>query len=294
MSMPLQSEARPRRMVLITGMSGAGRTSALRMLEDLGFTAVDNMPLALLGALAAAEPATTGDIAVGVDIRTRDFGLDVIQSEAERLAADGGFAVTLVFVDASDEVLQRRFTETRRRHPLAQDRPVLDGVAQERKLLAELREHADYVIDTSDFATGDLARQLSGLFGSPAPRGLSVFLTSFSYRKGLPRDADLVFDVRFLRNPYYDAELKPLTGLNPLVGAYILRDDRYAPFIARLTDLLDVLLPAYLGEGKHYLTIAFGCTGGRHRSVFIAEQVAAWLREGGRRVDVTHRDADKA
>lgn len=285
------SEPRPR-LVLVTGMSGAGRSSALKVFEDMGFEAVDNMPLALLGSLAAGG-ATARSIAVGVDVRTRNFGVEPILSSMDRLIADGGFDASLVFLDSSDEVLRRRFTETRRPHPLAGDRPVADGINHERQMLADVRERADLVVDTTDLSPADLRRLLTGHFTPTDDAGMAIFVTSFSYRHGIPREADLVFDVRFLANPHYDPVLKPLTGMDAACGAFIARDPSWTPFFDALTGLLDVLLPGYGREGKSCLTIAVGCTGGRHRSVFVADRLALWLRDRGAKVDVIHRDVDK-
>jgi UPF0042 nucleotide-binding protein len=285
------SEARPR-LVLVTGMSGAGRSSALKVFEDMGFEAVDNMPLALLGSLAAGG-ATARSIAVGVDVRNRNFGVEPILNGMDHLIADGGFDASLVFLDSSDEVLRRRFTETRRPHPLAGDRPVADGIAHERRMLADVRERADLVVDTTDLSPADLRRLLTGHFTPTDDVGMTTFVTSFSYRHGIPREADLVFDVRFLANPHYDPALKPLTGMDADCGAFIARDPSWAPFFDALTGLLDVLLPGYGREGKSCLTIAVGCTGGRHRSVFVAGRLAQWLRDQGAKVDVIHRDVDK-
>ncbi|MQA66658.1 MAG: RNase adapter RapZ [Alphaproteobacteria bacterium] len=284
--------AAPRqRLVLVTGMSGAGRSSALKLLEDMGYEAVDNMPLALVGALRAA--AGLRPLAIGIDVRTRDFGAAPVFECLDRLSAEGGFDARLVFFDSTDDVLRRRFTETRRPHPLALDRPVGDGIAQERRLLADLRERADIVIDTSDLAPADLRRLLSGHFALSAAPTLSVFVQSFSFRHGIPREADLVFDVRFLSNPHYVAELRPLTGLDAACAAFIAADAAWAPFFGALTGLFDVLMAGYMREGKTYLTVAVGCTGGRHRSVFVADRLADWLRRQRHKVDVIHRDVDK-
>ncbi len=279
------------RVVLVTGMSGAGRSLALKTFEDIGFDAVDNMPLALLGNLTAGEPAFSRNVAVGVDIRTRDFGPGSVVAEMGRIMADGSVDVSLLFLDSSNEVLQRRFTETRRPHPLAADRPVLDGIARERQTLQGLRERADLMIDTTELTPGDLRRILAGHFDGVEGNGLSVFVTSFSYRNGIPRDADLVFDVRFLANPHYTPELRKKTGTAPEVGDFIAGDPQFVPFFDTLTALMGVLVPGYVKEGKSYLTIAVGCTGGRHRSVYVAERLGDWLNRESLHVDVNHRDA---
>jgi len=284
------------RVLLVTGMSGAGKTSSLKALEDIGFEAVDNIPLSLLNNLI--RPPQPGfpalgfrrPIAIGIDIRTRDFGIEAFLDELNGLTREDKLDAQVLFIDCDDDELRRRYAETRHIHPLAKDRPVLDGIARERGLVSPLRERADFVIDTSGFGPGELKRILEGHFGQNASEGMNLFVTSFSYRQGLPREADLVFDVRFLANPHYDPELKPLSGKDAAVGEYISNDQGFEDFFDNLTSMLDSLLPRYIDEGKSYLTIAFGCTGGRHRSVFIAESMAAWLQGTGKKVHLVHRD----
>jgi RNase adapter protein RapZ len=284
----------PRRLVLVTGMSGAGRTTALKMLEDLGYEAVDNLPLSMLATLLSVEAASADQrpLAMGVDIRNRDFGVDVFLAELDRLASDTEVDVRMLFLDCDNETLLRRYTETRRRHPLALDRPVPDGIRLERNLLAPLRDHADTVIDTSQKSLWTLKERIGEQFGLDQGPGLSVNVTSFSYRRGVPREADLVFDVRFLANPHYDDALRPLTGQDSGVGAYISADPDFEVFLKSLTDMLGILLPRYETEGKSYLTLAVGCTGGRHRSVYTAERIVEWLQNQGRRYFLFHRDMD--
>jgi len=279
-----------RRLLVVTGLSGAGHTTALRGLEDLGYEAVDNLPLLLLGGIAGEDAGGEQAIAIGVDSRTRDFTAAALAERLDRLRSTPNLEVKLVYLDCADEVLRRRFTETRRRHPLALDRPVGDGIRQERQLLAPLREQADLVIDTTDLTMADLRRVLRGHFALHPRPGLAFSVVSFSYRHGLPREADLVFDVRFLKNPHYDPALRPLTGRDADVGRFIEGDPAYAPFFAALTGLLLPLLPCFEREGKSYVTIAIGCTGGRHRSVFVAERLAAWLATQGRTINIRHRD----
>ncbi|NIA68012.1 RNase adapter RapZ [Pelagibius litoralis] len=277
------------RLVLVTGMSGAGRSTALKVLEDEGYEAIDNLPLSLLDAVVG-EVGLKRPIAVGVDIRTRDFAVAPVLEQLDALTGDRRFATTLLFVDCEDEVLGRRFTETRRRHPLAEDRPVADGIAAERRLVAPLRERADLMIDSSRLTPADFRAQVLGHLDLGSGGGMAVFVTSFSFRQGLPREADLVFDVRFLSNPHYDPDLRPLSGRDDAVAAFVEKDPGFAPFFDHLTGMLEPLLPRYEREGKSYLTIAVGCTGGRHRSVFTAERLAAWLGEQDRRVHLGHRD----
>jgi len=279
-----------RRLLVVTGLSGAGHTTALKGLEDLGYEAVDNLPLLLLGGIAGDTDDGTGAIAIGVDSRTRDFTAAALAERLDRLRGTPGLEVKLVYLDCADEALRRRFTETRRRHPLALDRPVSDGIRQDRQLLAPLREHADLVIDTTDLTIADLRRELRGHFALHRRPGLAFSVVSFSYRHGLPREADLVFDVRFLKNPHYDPALRPLTGRDAEVGRFIEGDGAFAPFFSALTGLLLPLLPCFEREGKSYVTIAIGCTGGRHRSVFVAERLAAWLATQGRTISIRHRD----
>ncbi len=276
------------RTVIVTGMAGAGRSSALKILEDLGFEAVDNLPLPLLPRLLRGEDEGQ-DLALGIDTRSRRFAPATLLREIERLAGDGA-APLLLFLDADDEILLRRFTETRRRHPLAQDRPVADGIVRERRLLAPLREAADLVVDTSRLALPELRRLLESRFEDAAGPRPVITVMSFAYRNGLPREADLVLDVRFLANPHYDPALRPLTGRDPEIGAFVAADEAYAPFERGLLALLRQLLPRYRSEGKSYLTIALGCTGGRHRSVFVAERIARCLRDDGWRVTLLHRE----
>ncbi len=284
-------------VLLVTGMSGAGKTSALKSLEDLGFEAIDNVPLSLIGNLVApAQPefggAISRPIAIGIDIRTRDFSARAFLDHLDRLGEAGGKPVPVLFMDCDDEELRRRYTETRHRHPLARDRPVGDGIALERRLVSPLRDRADVVLDTTGLAPGELKIILQGHFDPAGEKALSILVMSFSYRRGLPRQADLVFDVRFLANPHYDPALKELTGKDAPVAGFISEDADFSRFFDGLCGLLQPLLPRYAREGKSYLTIALGCTGGRHRSVFTAEKLAAWLKEEGESVRLNHRDLD--
>ena len=305
----------PRALVLVTGISGAGKSSALKAFEDLGFETVDNPPLGLLerltapagpgrvprpgrGASSSARgesvfcPPTGGTarpLAVGIDVRTRDFDT---ASLLAALAKRAGRKPSLVFLDASDAVLQRRYAETRHRHPLAGSGPLAEGIRRERRLLRALRARADLVVDTSAIGAGELKHVLAGRFGAEGGAAMAVFVTSFAYRHGLPSEADLVFDARFLRNPHYAPALKPLTGRDRRVADYIGRDPYFAAFFRRLVALLGSLMGRYAREGKSYLTIAIGCTGGRHRSVFVAERLAEALRRRKIRVDLRHRDLE--
>ncbi len=277
---------------MVTGLSGAGKTSALKILEDLGYEAVDNLPLSLLSSLVRPEGGLLRPLAVGIDIRSREFGVDSITAALDALREKKGLLVRMVFVDCEDTALCRRFTETRRRHPLAADRPLIDGIHHERVLISPLKRRADVVCDTSSLALRDFRRLLAGHFALEDDKGLSVFVTSFAYRNGLPREADLVFDVRFLTNPHYVQDLRPLSGQDAGVDAYVTADPAFPAFFEALTGLLAPLLPRFAAEGKSYLTIAFGCTGGRHRSVCLAERLFAWLKTQNARVELRHRDLD--
>ncbi len=287
------------RVFLVTGMSGAGKTSALKALEDLGFEAVDNVPLSLIGSLVSPAQSGSGPrkfrrpIAIGIDIRTRDFGVTPFFKELEHLIGESGVEVGAVFLDCDDDELRRRYAETRHRHPLAIDRPVSDGIAHERRLMEKIRDRADVVLDTTGLSPGSLKSILKGYIGIGTETELTIFVVSFAFKRGLPRQADLVFDVRFLANPHYDPNLRPLSGRDGAVADFIAEDEGYGLFFDGLTGLLLPLLPRYTAEGKSYLTIAVGCTGGRHRSVFVAERLTAWLEEQGQGVRLHHRDLDR-
>lgn len=282
----------PLRLLLVTGLSGAGRTLALKSLEDLGWESVDNLPLSLLDGVLGANPQRQ-PLAVGIDSRTLDFSVALFQQQLERLRSAPGLDVSLLFLDCEDTELQRRFTETRRRHPLALNRPLAEGVAAERALLEPLRARADRVIDTSDLPPTELRRLLAAELPADRDAGMRIFVTSFSYRFGLPREADLVFDLRFLGNPHWEPELRPLSGRDPAVAAYLAADPAYEPFLTSLFDLLRPLLERYQAGGKTYLTVALGCTGGRHRSVAAAERLAAWLQQQGWPTGLSHRELDR-
>ena len=273
--------------VVVTGMSGAGRTTCLKILEDLGYEAVDNLPVNLLGRVLRGDGTGPSRLAVGVDSRTRGFAAEHVAAVVAE--ARGTVNATLLFLDCEDEVLRRRFTETRRRHPLGDTAGVRDALVAERVLMAPLQAAADLVIDTSDLSLPDLRRLLSGRF-APAGGQMAIAVVSFAYRHGLPREADLVFDVRFLHNPYYVDALRPKTGRDAAVQAHIRADPALTPFVLDLQALLLPLLPRYQTEGKSYLTIAFGCTGGKHRSVYLAELLTDWLRQRGWEATTVHRE----
>ncbi|MGJ3649832.1 RNase adapter RapZ [Sphingomonas sp. GlSt437] len=289
----------PQDILLVTGMAGAGKSTTLRTLEDMGWEIVDNLPLPLLDRLlAAAHPAAVGDaqrpLAVGIGAQTRDFDPDAVVRRVRRMRDEQGDNIGLLFLDCAGTELERRFSETRRRHPLALDRPVSDGIAKERELLAPLRQWANRLIDTTDLSAHDLAQVLRATFAREGLGEPTLAIKSFGFARGVPRDADIVLDMRFLRNPHWDEVLRPHTGLDADVGAYIAQDPAYETAMAQIESLLLTLLPRYRAEGKSYVTIAFGCTGGRHRSVHVAERMAAHLRAQGLSPSVTHRDLGAA
>ncbi len=289
----------PKEILLVTGMSGAGKSTVLKTLEDLGWEVVDNLPLVLLDRLLSAPPAkdAPGDsrpLALGIGARTRDFDPQRIVERIKALRERHGYDIGTLFLDCSGQELERRYSETRRRHPLALDRPANDGIWRERELMAPLRRWANRLIDTTDLAPNQLQQQVRTTFARDGLDAPTLSIMSFGYARGLPRNADLVFDMRFLRNPHWVDELRPGTGLDADVSAYVEGDPAYDDAMARIESLLTLLLPRYRAEGKAYVTVAFGCTGGRHRSVHVAERVAARLRHEGFSPTVSHRDLGAA
>jgi len=285
--------SRPSRILLVTGLAGAGRTTVLKTLEDLGWEAVDNLPLSLLDRLLSSPtpqgaPDQDRPLAIGIDSRTRGFDADGILRRVARLREEQ--SVEILFLDAADAVLAQRFSATRRRHPLAIDRPAETGIASERDMLEPLRKAAEHLIDTSELTSNALQQEIRQRFGGAEAAEPTLVVSSFSYARGLPRDADLVLDMRFLRNPHWDEALRPGTGLDADVAAYIAADPAYGPALDQIEGLLTLLLPRYEREGKSYITIAFGCTGGRHRSVHAAETIAKRLRAAGFSPTIAHRD----
>ncbi len=290
----MTARARPNRILLVTGMSGAGKSTALKTLEDIGWETVDNLPFALLERLLAtsAPEGAAGErpLAVGIDSRTRGFDAYAIVERIKTMRDDRHERIATLFLDCSGAELERRYSETRRRHPLAPDRPAADGIARERELIAPLRRWADHVLDTSAYTSNDLRLDLRDRFASDHGGDPALSVMSFGFARGLPRNADLVFDMRFLRNPHWDSALRPKTGLDTGVSDYIRADPAYEDAVSRIEDLLLLLLPRYKAEGKSYISIAFGCTGGRHRSVHVTERVSGRLRQAGFSPTVTHRD----
>lgn len=285
-------------VLLVTGLSGAGKSTVLKTLEDLGWEVVDNLPLALLDRLLEAPLPAGADgrrqpLALGLGARTRDFVPVRIVDRIARLQQEHGLEVGTLFLDCAGSELERRYSETRRRHPLALDRPASDGIGRERELLRPLRDFADRLIDTTALTANELAQQVRVAFpGGEIEPVLSI--VSFGFARGLPRDADLVFDMRFLRNPHWVPELRPGTGLDPAVADYVRGDPAYGEAVTRIEELLALLLPRYRAEAKSYVMVAIGCTGGRHRSVHVADRIGGFLRDRGFSPTVHHRDLGAA
>lgn len=279
-------------ILLVTGMSGAGKSTVLKTLEDSGWDIVDNLPLRLLGNLIAASPADADrQLAIGIGTRTRGFDAQQIVNTI-RDRPDLG--VSVLFLDSSQAELERRYNETRRRHPLATDRTAADGIESEREVLEPLRAFANRLLDTTHFSRNALAEWVRETFAAPGSADPVLSVLSFGFARGVPRNADIVLDMRFLRNPHWDPVLRPGTGLDADVAAYVRADPAYDAAIASFETMLAILLPRYKAEGKSYVTIAFGCTGGRHRSVHVAERMGAWLREQGFSPTIEHRDLGTA
>lgn len=288
--MRADSPASEPRVLIVTGMSGAGKSTALEVLEDLGWETIDNAPVRLLESLLEAGPAPETPLAIGVDSRTRGYDPAFILTLLDRLLAEGKTNASILFLDANRSAIRRRYNETRRPHPLARGRPVADGIKAERELLEPLRARAEVVIDTSGYATNQLQQVIRNQFGDEARGAMTLTILSFGFARGMPPLADLVFDMRFLDNPHWDPILRPQTGLDAAVAAHIEGDPGFAAAFSKISDLVFDLLPRYAEQGRAYLTIAFGCTGGKHRSVYSAERMAAALREAGYEPTVSHRN----
>lgn len=276
-------------LLILTGMSGAGKSTALGVLEDLGFETIDNIPLRFVEALAESEKGII-NLALGLDSRTRDFDSAGLMATVDLCENLTGKRPELIFLDCDDDELLNRFAVTRRAHPLARDRDVQEGIAEERRLLRPVKDMAEMLIDTTSLSIHDLRRIIETRLDTAPQDRLVLSLQSFSYRRGLPRQADLVLDVRFLQNPYYQEAMRDLTGQDDQVARFISADPTFDPFMKQLQDLIRTLLPRYNHEGKHYLTIAIGCTGGQHRSVFVTEQLKLFLEQEGYAPLVNHRE----
>lgn len=280
------------RLILVTGPSGAGRSTAINVLEDLGFEAIDNLPLTLLPRLlengGAGRP-----LALGIDARNRDFSTNGFLDLLDDLSLTEATPFEVLFLDCRAEVLLRRFSETRRRHPLAPAETPEIGIQREFELLAPIRDRTDFLIDTSDLSPHDLRAEVERWFAPKEGRQLAISVHSFSYKRGVPRGIDMIFDCRFLRNPYWQEDLRLLDGRSPAVAQYVSEDVRYEDFISKVQDLSEMLLPAYVEEGKTHFSIGFGCTGGQHRSVAVAENLSSALAQGGWQVSTRHREMER-
>lgn len=282
----------PHRLLLVTGPSGAGRATAINALEDLGHEVIDNLPLSLVPRLIEGKPLDR-PVALGIDVRNRDFNTAALVELIDRLTRDPSVTLEVLYLDCSADVLIRRYGETRRRHPLAPDETPIQGIAREIDLLGPVRVRADHLIDTSEMTPHDLKAEIAHWFNGGTKPQLAVSIQSFSYKRGLPRGVDMVFDCRFLDNPHWVAALRDLDGRDAAVRAHIAKDARFAPFVEKLKDFLLFLLPAQVDEGKAHLAIGFGCSGGQHRSVAIAEILGNALAEAGWRVSIRHRELER-
>ncbi|WP_347267791.1 RNase adapter RapZ [Paracoccus sp. (in: a-proteobacteria)] len=288
----ISREEQVQRLVLVTGPSGAGRSTAINVLEDMGYEAIDNLPLSLVPRLLDG-PARPVPLALGLDVRNRDFSVANLIELVDRLTRLPEYAPELLFLDCATEQLLRRFNETRRRHPLRSEGSPLEAILAERDMLEPLRARADVLVDTSDLSPHDLKAELSRWFETEPGRRLTVSVQSFSYKRGVPRGVDVILDCRFLANPHWQPALRPLDGRDRAVQDYVIADSRFTEFFQRVRDLVLFTLPAHLAEGKAHLAIGFGCTGGQHRSVTMAEKMADALAEAGWQVSIRHRELER-
>lgn len=281
-----------RRVILVTGPSGAGRSTSVHALEDLGYEVIDNIPLSLLPRLLEGPPHGR-PLALGLDVRNRDFSVAAVIELIDLLSADPGVEAQVLYLDCRPDVLVKRFSETRRRHPLSPAESPAAGVDREVDLLVPIRARADVLIDTSDLTPRDLTAEIALWFDASKAQQLAISVQSFSYKRGVPRGIDVILDCRFLSNPYWEPPLRPLDGRDVAVDAHVTADPRFDEFFARVAGLIEFLLPAYEEEGKAHLSIGFGCTGGQHRSVVVAERMAERLAEHGWQVSKRHRELER-
>jgi len=288
----LFKEKKKIRLILVSGPAGAGRTTAIRSLEDLGFEAIDNLPLDLVKSVLKPKKASE-KIAIGLDTRGRDFTVEGLLGLLKSLSSLEHVDFELLYLSCTMEVLLRRYSETRRRHPLADGKSPHEGIEQELILLEPIRHKADILIETSELTPHDLRDSIKQLFLNTGVNLLSISLKSFSYKRGLPRGADITLDCRFLKNPHWQDELRDKTGLDPSVSEFVASDPKFSEFIERVTKLLLFLLPSFKEEGKSSVEIGFGCTGGIHRSVAVTETVAKKLADSGWNVSIKHREIER-
>lgn len=282
----------PASLVLVTGPSGAGRSTAINALEDLGYEVIDNLPLSLLPRLLDGPPPSR-PLVLGLDVRNRDFSTNALIETIDQLASRSDQNAQVLYLDAAEEELVRRYSETRRRHPLAPENAPLQGIRRECDLLVPIRARADVLIDTTGLSPHDLRAEVERWFTTGESHQLGVTIHSFSYKRGLPRGLDIVIDCRFLRNPHWDETLRKLDGRDPVVATYVAEDPRFDLFFDRIKSLVDLLLPAHKDEGKAHLSIGFGCTGGQHRSVAVTERLASALAKDGWHVSKRHREMER-
>ena len=278
-------------VILVTGMSGAGRSFTLKTLEDIGFETVDNLPLSLLSVVLGPESALDHPMAIGVDVRTRDFSTQRFLTQIERLQGREDVDLEVVFCDCDDDILAQRYTETRRKHPLSLERPALDGILAERQILKEILPAVTFTLDTTRLPVTETRQILKNRFALEGVTQTYIQVVSFGFKKGIVRQADVIFDVRFLKNPFYEEHLRAHSGKDADVSAYLEQDPLTEPFLAQVKGILSLMLPSFDGEGRSYFTLAFGCTGGQHRSVYCARVIHKWLEAQGRvRLGLNHRD----
>ncbi len=286
--------AKPR-FTIITGLSGAGRSESAKCLEDLGYFVIDNLPPALIEKMAelvTVPGSKVSQVALVVDARGGEFFPELAKALAQ--LAERGVEHRILFLEAREQSLVRRFVQTRRRHPLAEGDRLIEGIEKERQIMSPLRDEADVIIDTSDLNVHELRDKISSLFAEQHPGSdMAVNVMSFGYKHGLPMDADIVLDCRFLPNPHWVEDLRPLNGTNRKVRGYVLNAPDTGPFLSKVRAMISSMLPGFVREGRHYLTIAVGCTGGKHRSVVISEEIARYVKEKGFGSTVVHRDLDK-
>lgn len=281
-----------RRVVLVTGPSGAGRSTAINVLEDLDYEVIDNIPLSILPKLL--EVSGKGrPLALGLDVRNRDFSINALIELIDKLALNADFNASVLYLDCAADVLSRRYSETRRRHPLAPAETAQEGIAREQDLLVPIHARADIIIETTDMSPHELRDEIERWFSVGQHASMAISVQSFSYKRGMPRGLDMVFDVRFLANPYWDISLRGLNGQDEAVQKYVMNDARYEAFFQKILELTLLLLPAYREEGKRHLSIAFGCTGGQHRSVALVENLSKALAKHDWQVSIRHREMER-
>lgn len=292
-SLKMNEEHQDMHVLLITGPAGSGRTTAINALEDAGFEAIDNIPLSLAPRLFE-DPKLDKRLALGIDTRNRDFSIDGLLDAISAIQSTKCIKLDLLYLDCSVDVLLRRFSETRRRHHLAPNGSALEGIHLDLDLMEPVRSRSDFLIDTTELSPNELRVEITQRFSGKRNDEMAIILQSFSYKRGAPRGLDIMFDCRFLRNPHWDKDLRVKTGLNEAVQSYVAEDEKFAPFCSQILGLADLVVPAHKAEGRSHLSIGFGCTGGRHRSVTMVENVCKELHLRGWHVTIRHRELDQS